>query len=63
MSHERVEVVRVGATELEVYIHETPTGGFWAEVPGMPWCATSGDSVEEVLKAIEESVKSVMGLK
>lgn len=61
MSHERVELVKVGATEFEVYIHETPNGGFWAEVPSMPWCATQGDTVAEVLKTIEQSVRAVLG--
>ena len=63
MSHERVELVKVGTTEFEVYIHETPGGGFWAEVPSMPWCATQGDTVEEVLKTVETSVRAVLGLK
>jgi predicted RNase H-like HicB family nuclease len=62
MSHNRIEVVRVGSLELEVYIHETPTGGFWAEVPAMPWCATQGDTVAEILKTIEESVRAVLGV-
>ena len=61
MSHERVEVVRVGSTEFEVYIHETASGGFWAEVPSMPWCATQGDTVAEVLRTIEQSVRAVLG--
>jgi len=61
MSHERVELVSVGSTEFEVYIHETPTGGFWAEVPSMPWCATQGDSVQEVLSNVEQSVRAVLG--
>jgi len=61
MSHEHIEVVKVGATEFEVYIHETPTGGFWAEVPSMPWCATQGDTVAEVLQNVEQSVRAVLG--
>jgi predicted RNase H-like HicB family nuclease len=62
LSHERIEVVRVGSTEIEVFIHETPTGGFWAEVPSMPWCATQGDTVEQLLANIEQSVRAVLGL-
>ena len=62
MSHDRVELVKVGSTEFEVYIHETPTGGFWAEVPSMPWCATQGDTVAEVLANVEQSVRAVLGV-
>lgn len=62
LSHERIEVVRVGSTEIEVFIHETPTGGFWAEVPSMPWCATQGDTVEQLLANIEQSVRAILGL-
>jgi predicted RNase H-like HicB family nuclease len=62
MSHDRVELVKVGTAEFEVYIHETPTGGFWAEVPSMPWCATQGDTVPEVLANVEQSVRAVLGI-
>jgi predicted RNase H-like HicB family nuclease len=62
VSHDRIEVVRVGSTEIEVYIHQIPKGGFWAEVPSMPWCATQGDTVEQVLSNVEQSIRAVLGL-
>ena len=39
--------------KLKVVVHEAEEGGFWAEVPAMPGCATEGDTLEELL-AIRE---------
>ena len=30
--------------KLKVIIHEADEGGFWAEVPAIPGCATQGDT-------------------
>jgi len=32
--------------KLKVIIHEAEEGGYWAEVPSIPGCATEGDIVE-----------------
>jgi predicted RNase H-like HicB family nuclease len=31
-------------------------GGFWAEVPDIPGCATQGDTVYELLRNLREAV-------
>ena len=41
---------------LKVIIHEAAEGGFWAEVPSIPGCATQGDSFEELLENLYEAV-------
>ena len=33
----------------KVIIHEAGEGGYWAEVPAIPGCATQGESFEELL--------------
>ncbi|KAM3111634.1 type II toxin-antitoxin system HicB family antitoxin [Phormidesmis sp. 146-33] len=37
----------------KVVIHEAEAGGFWAEVPAIPGCATQGDTFEELLQIYE----------
>jgi hypothetical protein len=34
--------------KLKVIVHEAEEGGYWAEVPGIPGCATQGDNFEEL---------------
>jgi predicted RNase H-like HicB family nuclease len=42
--------------KLQVIIHEAEEGGYWAELPALPGCATQGDTIEELLKNIREAV-------
>ena len=35
--------------KLRVVVHEAEEGGYWAEVPAIPGCATQGESFEEPL--------------
>jgi len=30
--------------KIKVVVHEVEEGGYWAEVPGIPGCATQGDT-------------------
>ena len=48
--------------KLKVVIHEAEEGGFWAEVPSIPGCATQGDSFEELLSNIYEAVEGCLSL-
>ena len=33
--------------KLKVIIHEADEGGYWAEVPSIPGCATQGETFDE----------------
>jgi len=35
--------------KIKVIVHEAEEGGFWAEVPSIPGCATQGETFEELL--------------
>ena len=48
--------------KLKVVVHEAEEGGFWAEVPAIPGCATQGDSFEELLKNIYEAVEACLSV-
>ncbi len=41
--------------KLKVIVHEAEEGGYWAEVPAIPGCATQGDSFEELLKNLYDA--------
>jgi predicted RNase H-like HicB family nuclease len=36
--------------KLKVIVHEAEEGGYWAEVPAIPGCATQGETFDELLK-------------
>ena len=45
---------------LKVVIHESEEGGYWAEVPAIPGCATQGETMEELLRNVDEAVKACL---
>jgi len=48
--------------KLKVIIHTAEEGGFWAEVPAIPGCATQGDTFEELLQNIYEAVEGCLSV-
>ena len=48
--------------KLHVVVHQADEGGYWAEVPSIPGCATQGDSIEELLKNVREAVEGCLSV-
>ena len=48
--------------KLQVVIHEAEEGGYWAEVPSIPGCATQGDSFEELLSNLYEAIEGCLSV-
>ncbi len=48
--------------KLKVIIHEAEEGGYWAEVPSLPGCATQGETFEELLANIYEAVEGCLSV-
>ena len=48
--------------KLKVVVHEAEEGGYWAEVPAIPGCATQGDSFEELLSNLYEAVEGCLSV-
>ena len=48
--------------KLKVIVHEADEGGFWAEVPAIPGCATQGETFEELLANIYEAVEGCLSV-
>ena len=43
---------------IKVVVHEAEEGGFWAEAPALPGCASQGDTLDELLANMREAVES-----
>ncbi len=48
--------------KLKVIIHEVEEGGYWAEVPAIPGCATQGDTFDELLNNLYEAVEGCLSV-
>jgi predicted RNase H-like HicB family nuclease len=48
--------------KLKVIVHEAEEGGFWAEVPAIPGCATQGETFDELLKNIYDAVEGCLSV-
>jgi len=48
--------------KIKVAVHEAEEGGFWAEVPAIPGCATQGETFEELLANLYEAVEACLGV-
>ena len=48
--------------KLKVIVHEAEEGGYWAEVPSIPGCATQGETFEELLQNIYEAVEGCLSV-
>ena len=47
---------------LKAIVHEAQEGGFWAEVPAVPGCATQGDTLEELIRNLHEAVEGCLSV-
>jgi len=46
---------------IKVVVHEAEEGGFWAEVPVLPGCASQGDTMDELVANIREAIEGWLG--
>jgi predicted RNase H-like HicB family nuclease len=46
--------------KLKIIVHKAEEGGYWAEVPSIPGCATQGDTFEELLHNLYEAVEGCL---
>ena len=48
--------------KVKIVVHEAEEGGFWAEVPAIPGCASQGDSMDELLRNIQEAIEGCLAV-
>ncbi len=46
--------------KLKVIVHEAEEGGYWAEVPSIPGCATQGETIDELKKNLREAIEGCL---
>lgn len=47
---------------LKTIIHDDENGGYWAEVPSIPGCATQGDTMEELIQNLYEAIEGCLSV-
>ena len=48
--------------KVKVVIHEAEEGGYWAEVPAVPGCATQGETFEELLQNLYQAIEGCLAV-
>ena len=48
--------------KIKVVVHDAEEGGYWAEVPAIPGCATQGDTMEELLGNLREAIEGCLSV-
>ena len=46
--------------KIKVLVHEAEEGGYSAEVPAIPGCATQGESMEELMANVHEAIEACL---
>jgi predicted RNase H-like HicB family nuclease len=48
--------------KIKVVVHEAEEGGFWAEVPAIPGCATQGETMDELMANLREAIEGCLSV-
>jgi len=48
--------------KIKVVVHEAEEGGYWAEVPAIPGCATQGETMDELLAKVHEAIEACLSV-
>ncbi|HYL76119.1 MAG TPA: type II toxin-antitoxin system HicB family antitoxin [Bryobacteraceae bacterium] len=47
---------------IHAIVHEAEEGGFWAEVPSIPGCASQGETMEELRSNLLEAIEGCLSV-
>ncbi|MEW5941602.1 MAG: type II toxin-antitoxin system HicB family antitoxin [Chloroflexota bacterium] len=48
--------------KLKVIVHPAEEGGYWAEVPAIPGCATQGETMTELMANVQEAIEACLSV-
>jgi predicted RNase H-like HicB family nuclease len=48
--------------KIKAIVRDAEEGGFWAEVPAIPGCATQGDTLDELLLNLREAIEGCLSI-
>lgn len=46
---------------VRVIVHKAEEGGYWAEVPSIPGCASQGETMAELEDNLREAIEECLG--
>jgi predicted RNase H-like HicB family nuclease len=48
--------------KIHAIVHKAEEGGFWAEVPSIPGCATQAETMEELRSNLREAIEGCLSI-
>jgi predicted RNase H-like HicB family nuclease len=48
--------------KIHAIVHKAEEGGFWAEVPSIPGCATQGETMDELRSNLHEAIEGCLSV-
>ncbi len=48
--------------KIQAIVHKAEEGGYWAEVPCIPGCATQGETMEELRVNLREAIEGCLSV-
>lgn len=48
--------------KIKIVVHEAEEGGFWAEVPAIPGCASQGETMDELMINLREAIQGCLSI-
>ena len=48
--------------KIKAIVHDAEEGGYWAEVPAIPGCATQGENLEELMANLQEAIVACLSV-
>jgi len=48
--------------KIRAIVHKAEEGGFWAEVPDLPGCATQGETIDEVKANLRDAIAGYLSV-
>jgi len=52
----------VDPLKFKAIVHEAEEGGYWAEVPAIPGCATQGETIDELKANLREAIEGCLSV-
>jgi predicted RNase H-like HicB family nuclease len=48
--------------KLKIVVHDAEEGGYWAEVPAIPGCASQGETMDELMANLREAIEGCLSV-
>lgn len=48
--------------KIKIVVHDAEEGGYWAEVPALPGCATQGETMDELMSNLREAIEGYLSV-